>query len=171
MSWTRNWLVGGQPHSRNDLFIGFGGGHVAGFEGDGLRYGQWCDVAAPYPCQASNQHAAAFSHHGGWNHGWESHIFWNQNKLGPNDNIYLRNYHEGDTVNVITNVKPTGSGWTPGYDVSSGIIGSRHGYVTHYTLKKNDKPVKGANEVAYVINTRPHRAHGGGNLYYKKDLL
>ena len=118
----------------------------------------------------SGQHAAAFSHHGGWNHGWENHIYWNQNKLGPNDNIYLRNYHEGDTVNVITNVKPTGRGWTPAYDVSSSIIGSRHGYVTHYTLKKNDKPVKGANEVEYVINTRPHNAHGGGNLYYKKDV-
>ena len=168
MSWARDWLVGGQPHSRNDLFLGFGGDHAAGFVGHNLKSGQWCDVAAPHPCPDGGQ--AGFSHHGGWNHGWESHIFWNQNKLGPNDNIYLRNGHEGDTVNVITNVKPTGSGWTPGYDVSSGIIGSRHGYVTHYTLKKNDKPVKGANEVAYVINTRPHRAHGGGNLYYKKDV-
>jgi hypothetical protein len=168
MSWARNWLVGGQPHRRDDLFLGFGGGHAAGFVGDKLKPGQWCDVGARYPCPDGG--AAGFSHHGGWNHGWESHIFWNQNKLGPNDNIYLRNGYEGDTVNVITNVKPTGSGWTPAYDVSSPIIGSRHAYVTHYTLKKNDKPVKGANEVEYIINTRPHSAHGGGNLYYKKDV-
>ena len=168
MSWARDWLVGGQPHSRNDLFLGFGGDHAAGFVGDNLKPGQWCDVAAGYPCPDGG--AAGFSHRGGWNHGWETHIFWNQQKLNKRDNIYLRNFHEGDTVNVITNVKPTGGRWTPAYDVSSSIIGSRHAYVTHYTLKKNDKPVIEGNEVEYVINTRPHNAHGGGNLYYKKDV-
>ena len=37
MSWARDWLVGGQPHSRNDLFLGFGGEHAAGFVGHNLE--------------------------------------------------------------------------------------------------------------------------------------
>ena len=169
MSWARDWLVGGNPHSMGDsLFMGFGGGHAAGFEGNNLKPGEWCDVCGRYPCPDGGN--AGFSHHGGWCHGWENHIFWNQDKLGPNDNIYLRNVYEGDTVRVITNVKPTGSGWTPAYDTTNDVIGSRHAYVTHFKLKKNDKPTTGAGEVDDVIKTRPHSEHGGDNAYYFKDI-
>jgi hypothetical protein len=47
--------------------------HYAGFEGNNLKPGEWCDVGGRYPCPDGGN--AAFSHHGGWNHGWENPSF------------------------------------------------------------------------------------------------
>jgi len=149
------------------MFFGLGGNDLGAWEGPVKNPGSWCDVAGRCP---HDEWRVAMSSGGGWNHGHESHIFWNQDKLGPNDNIYIRNHNEGDTVRVITNVKPTGSGWTPPYDATDSIIGSRHGYITHFTLKKDDKPVKGSGELEYLINTRPFTEHGAGNAYLTKDV-
>ena len=77
---ARKWLLDDQKMG-DKLFMGFGEHHYAGFEGNNLKPGEWCDVGARYPCPDGGN--ASFSHHGGWDYGWEGSIFWNY-KFGEN---------------------------------------------------------------------------------------
>ena len=107
--------------------------------------------------------------------GDDRYIKWNTSKFNWDDNIYLRNIHNGST-RIITDVKAEDyrdlwfKPWTKQLDQSNAIAAGRNHYTTHFVVKYKDKPTASSGDLKYNVNTVTISEDGYPGAYKWDDV-